>query len=446
MPPRADFKWKPIERWNGPWPASPLAEVYQAFEKHLDPNSLEAHRQRTAREWSIETGQIEGAFDIDQAASTALIGKGFDASRIPVQRNGLSQERVHAILQDTKAALDGLFEFVQGDRPLTPHFVRTLHQQLMNNIDTRDVHVKDPATGQIRAEQRPLRKGEYKKEPNNPTREDGGAHEYCPPVAVEAEMDRLFTLFHQMESEAAPPEVLAAWLHYSFAKIHPFEDGNGRVARALATIVLIQAGLPPFTVIRDMRPRYIEALEAADKGDRQPLLDFFESALYRQTFLLCTEVRRKPPPDTSFGQFPAATDHLTRLQSFTIGRLARLRATIVSTAVASEPFIAPLTNDRAAAHVTATERWGDTAVDLIPERCSAEFLALSASSIISILFHRLHESPPRLAAVTATLTQNGTIQVIGRPFFVTVQTPDDTFDQWLDRNLTEALHLWQQTH
>ena len=70
------------------------------------------------------------------------------------------------------------------------------------------------------------------------------------------------------------PEVSAAWLHHRFIQIHPFQDGNGRVARSLASLVFIRAGGFPMT-IRDAgneREKYIDSLEAADKGNLQPFI------------------------------------------------------------------------------------------------------------------------------------------------------------------------------
>lgn len=49
------------------------------------------------------------------------------------------------------------------------------------------------------------------------------------------------------------PEVEAAWLHHRFTQIHPFQDGNGRIARLLASLVFIKAGWFPLVVTRDDR-------------------------------------------------------------------------------------------------------------------------------------------------------------------------------------------------
>ena len=73
-----------------------------------------------------------------------------------------------------------------------------------------------------------------------------------------------------------PAEVEAAWLHHRFAQIHPFQDGNGRAARALTGAVFLKADYLVL-VIRDEehRERYLDALGAADSGDLKPLVDLF---------------------------------------------------------------------------------------------------------------------------------------------------------------------------
>jgi hypothetical protein len=69
-------------------------------------------------------------------------------------------------------------------------------------------------------------------------------------------------------------DVEAAWLHHRFTQIHPYEDGNGRVARALASLLFIKAGWFPVVVTRDDRPRYIDVLEASDEGELIPFISF----------------------------------------------------------------------------------------------------------------------------------------------------------------------------
>lgn len=69
-----------------------------------------------------------------------------------------------------------------------------------------------------------------------------GAPEYIPPewTDIETLMNDLVNWYHAQNELPAP--VKAAIIHYQFATIHPFEDGNGRTARALSTYVLMQNG------------------------------------------------------------------------------------------------------------------------------------------------------------------------------------------------------------
>ena len=72
-----------------------------------------------------------------------------------------------------------------------------------------------------------------------------------------------------------PTEVKAAWLHHRFTQIHPFQDGNGRVARALASLVFLKDRCFPLVIRDSDRKEYIEALETADAGDLRPLVGLF---------------------------------------------------------------------------------------------------------------------------------------------------------------------------
>ncbi|MGK7904799.1 MAG: Fic family protein [Hormoscilla sp.] len=118
----------------------------------------------------------------------------------------------------------------------------------------------------------------------HPLRPDGTVHEYCPPEQVASEMDRLIALHHEHRQENVPPEIESAWLHHRFTQIHPFQDGNGRVARCLASLVFIQASWFPLVLTRDDRAVYIAALSEADRGNLSDLIKLFAKS-QKQAFL-----------------------------------------------------------------------------------------------------------------------------------------------------------------
>lgn len=78
-----------------------------------------------------------------------------------------------------------------------------------------------------------------------------------------------------------PPDEIAVRLHHGLVAIHPFPNGNGRHARLMADLLIVQLGGAPFSwgggTLRDigtLRAEYIAALRAADQHDPMPLLAF----------------------------------------------------------------------------------------------------------------------------------------------------------------------------
>ncbi|MEM7792047.1 MAG: Fic family protein, partial [Verrucomicrobiota bacterium] len=76
-------------------------------------------------------------------------------------------------------------------------------------------------------------------------------------------MERFIT---QMTSSDLHPVELAAEAHYQLVTIHPFVDGNGRTARLLMNLILMQHGYPPALIRKRDRLKYIESLEQAQLG------------------------------------------------------------------------------------------------------------------------------------------------------------------------------------
>ncbi len=70
------------------------------------------------------------------------------------------------------------------------------------------------------------------------------------------------------------PIQLAAWAHWAIARIHPFRDGNGRLARLVQDFVLLRKHYVPAPLrSEDREGLYYDALDRGDSGDGQPLLE-----------------------------------------------------------------------------------------------------------------------------------------------------------------------------
>ena len=254
-----------------------LANVWQEESARLeDSDALPEFNTKLHREWAIETGLIERVYDFDRGVTEVLIEHGIDAALIP-HVSGVTPETAASMIRDHEAAIEYVFDFVKDERPLSTSYVKELHALLTQSQETAEGRDSFGKRVQI-----PLLRGAYKERPNNPTGRSGEVHEYCPPEQVASEMDHLIELHRNHEGVA--PEVEAAWLHHRFTQIHPFQDGNGRVARALATLVLVKAERFPLVVRSASKSTYLEALEAADLGDLKLLVEFF-SEIQRREFV-----------------------------------------------------------------------------------------------------------------------------------------------------------------
>jgi Fic family protein len=73
--------------------------------------------------------------------------------------------------------------------------------------------------------------------------------------------------------------IAASKIHHKVAWIHPFTDGNGRVARLLLNLRLMRSGFPPVVLEKKKRIAYYSALEKADAGDLYPITTFIANAV-----------------------------------------------------------------------------------------------------------------------------------------------------------------------
>ena len=221
------------------------------------------------REWAIETGIIENLYEIDRGVTKTLIEQGFQSAFLETGTTNKPRDWVIQLLKDQQDALEGLFAFISQERPLSTSYIKGLHSVMLRS----QTHT-DGIDSQGNPAKTPIVRGTWKLHPNYPTR-DNITYRYCPPEQVGSEMDRLITMHVEHSKIGVPPEIEAAWLHHRFSQIHPFQDGNGRVARTLASLVFIKGDLFPLVVTRDDKVDYIRALEEADQGNLGALITLF---------------------------------------------------------------------------------------------------------------------------------------------------------------------------
>ncbi len=283
------------------------------------PHAYAEFTARLTRRWAIETGIIEGVYELDKGITETLVENGIAADHIERVSTNKEPMELMAILRDHQNAVATVNSWIEKELPLTKSFIYLLHSQILNNQHTSPA--KDQFGNLFNAT---LVKGKFKNQPNNPKRPDGTIHEYCPPEHVDSEIENLFCLYNKYSADDKyHPLLLAAWLHHRFEQIHPFQDGNGRVGRAILTWHLARNEFFPIVVSRDDKDEYLDALETADDGDLTPLIDLFVrlekhtilQALYSDDAAPRITPEFQPQSDTIKRFFVGIGDRVERRQS-----------------------------------------------------------------------------------------------------------------------------------
>lgn len=283
-----DYEWHPIEPLRDGDEGIDIEEMQPLYEswhsakeriREQSPQGLREFTGKLVRSLSIETGILERLYDLDRGTTEALVLNGFIEDLVSHSSTNIEPALLIDILRAQEAGIQLVMDCVAGERQLSKgllhelYAILTEHQHTTTAVDQFGKRVDIP-----------LRKGAFKEHPNNPRRPDGTVHEYCPPVQVEAEVEKLLQWQEEYQENGVDPLILAGWFHHRFTQIHPYQDGNGRVARALTTLVLLRADLLPLVIDRDLKAEYIDALEAADHGNLGVLVDFF-AVLERRAIL-----------------------------------------------------------------------------------------------------------------------------------------------------------------
>jgi Fic family protein len=134
--------------------------------------------------------------------------------------------------------------------------------------------------------------GQYKTTPNSVKTNTGAIYYYASPEETPALMGELMQWF-RAESEKGDlhPLIVSATFHYRFVRIHPFDDGNGRMARLLMNLILMQTGYVPVIIKLASKGAYLFALEQADAGELEDFIVLVEGELIYSMELYLRGVR-----------------------------------------------------------------------------------------------------------------------------------------------------------
>jgi Fic family protein len=236
---------------------------------------------------AIDTGAIEGLYDVDRGFTMSVATQAV-AWEHAMEEKGAD---IRALFEAQLEAYELVLDAATRSRPVYEAWIRQLHEILCAAQDT--YRVLTPSGWQ----EHELVKGQYKTLPNHVRLKDGSFHAYAPVDRVLQEMHRLVEILTGPEFEAAHPVLQASYAHYALVNVHPFADGNGRVARALASLYFYRAVSTPLVIFANQRLSYFDALYSADNGRLEPLIDLFRDRGIDTMQLLTEDLRAAMLPD-----------------------------------------------------------------------------------------------------------------------------------------------------
>jgi Fic family protein len=306
---------EPLAETNGVLESvlAPVRSLQRAWKAVVSLNSaaFQEARRRSLRRHAIETGIIERLYDVEWGVTRALVAEGLTADAV-ARTDGILDEDVLRLIRTQYEALEFLEDVAREGRGLSTSLIRELHVALTRNQPTYTA--TGPAGLVFEAT---LHHGDWKQQDNHVIRPDGSILEYTPAEQVAPQMERLVELYHIYRD--MDPIVRESWLHHRFVRIHPFEDGNGRVARCLTLLGLLRHDLAPLVVDRRERDRYLQSLDKANLGDLRRLVSFFAEL---EIVALRSELEQPVAIDLDAGRgalavLDAGIDRLRELRSAT---------------------------------------------------------------------------------------------------------------------------------
>ncbi len=216
----------------------------------------ERDRERLSRRFTIDfnynSNHIEGnTLTYGQTEILLLFGKVIGEARVK------DVEEMTASNVGLKMMTE---EAVLKDLPLSQNFIRMLHKTLLREDYTvyRNLHGGITTSYVIHA-------GQYKTRPNSVITRYGDRFDYASPEETPALMTDLVDWYNEAEKSGKfTPVELAALFHYRYIRIHPFEDGNGRIARLMVNFILSRHDYPMIVVRSRKKRDYLEALHQTD--------------------------------------------------------------------------------------------------------------------------------------------------------------------------------------
>lgn len=231
-----------------------IEQLYNEWQslQPLKPEDRSRLDRKFMLEFNYNSNHIEGnTLTYGQTELLLLFGKVVDEADM----KDLEEMKAHNVclkMMQTEAA--------EKDKPLTETFIRQLHQTMLREDYVCYRRLPDGTNTSYT-----VHAGVYKTRPNSVIMVTGERFEYASPEETPALMADLVNWYNEAEAKAdLSPIELASVFHYRYIRIHPFEDGNGRIARLMVNYILARHNYPMIVVKSKDKKSYLTALNRCD--------------------------------------------------------------------------------------------------------------------------------------------------------------------------------------
>lgn len=293
----ADARYVPISSF-AEWTAVPVEqEQWESYIALLPPKeSLDAEVLKraitvVARAAAFETGKIENLYQAERGI-TLTIAMQTAMWEAEIAKRGA---QTRALFESQLASYEMVMDFATKAVPVAEAWIRELHSVATASQETYEVVTT------VGVQQQALPRGQYKISPNHVVKEDGSLHAYAPVGSVAEEVRRLCDELRSPEFVSAHPVLQAAYAHHALVAIHPFADGNGRVARALASVFTYRSHSAPLLILGSHKDAYFAALAEADAGNLAPFVRFVQRRAQDAMTMTAESLRTATGPEIESG-------------------------------------------------------------------------------------------------------------------------------------------------
>lgn len=244
----------------------------------LDAEAEARIMQKFRLDWNYHSNNLEGN-SLTYGETKALILFGITAQGKPLKD--------HFEITGHNDAINWVLDLVKGESELTEVFIRELHTLLLKESSYKKAKTLDG-----KPTRRKIEVGKYKTQPNHVITATGETFYFATPEETPAKMQELVEWFRdEKQKPDVNPILLSALLHYKFIRIHPFDDGNGRVSRILMNFILMQFKYPPVIIKTEDKENYYAVLQLADADQMQPFIDYIGTNLERSLEIMIKGAR-----------------------------------------------------------------------------------------------------------------------------------------------------------